>query len=323
MKHLRKKFEFASFLVGLGLLVYLVVALGPGEILSHLRAMGPGIAVILLLSAARNCARAASWYFSIEPGHRQISYWTVMNVMLAGEAIKYLTATGPILGEPAKAIMVRKRIPILHGASSIVVENLIYSFSVVLFIIVSLPALAWLALPDRVKLASLAAVVAMLVAFLLIWASVSRRSYFIARALSRAAKLRPSLGQMALRARQLEENIYSFYEGRRPAFYLILGVNMLAHLINVAEVCAILKLMGLPASVSYGLAVESGTKLINLAFFFVPTRAGVYEGGNALIFEALGLGPGAGLALAIVRKIRALLWAAYGLIVLFGRALER
>lgn len=318
MKGLREKFEALSFLLGMGLFIYLLAALGPGQILSHLQAIGPGIALILLLSAARNCARAASWYFSIEPKHRQISYWTIMNVMLAGEAIKYLTATGPILGEPAKAIMIRKRIPMLHGMSSILVENLIYSFSVVLFVIVSLPALTWLALPDRVKLASLIAAAAMSVAVLLAWLSISRRSHPIARALGGLG-----LRGAALRAHQLEASIYSFYEGRRPAFHLILGANLLAHLINVAEVCAILRSMGLPAKASYGIAVESVTKLINVVFFFVPLRAGVYEGGNALILQAVGLGPEAGLALAIVRKIRALLWAAYGLVVLFGRALRR
>jgi hypothetical protein len=187
----------------------------------------------------------------------------------------------------------------------------------VLFVVASLPALTWLALPEWMKLASLIAAAAMSAAALLAWLSISRRSYLIARWLG-------GLGfrGAALRARQLEESLYSFYERQRPAFYLILSANIVAHLANVAEVCAILKLMGLPAKVSYGVVVESGTKLINVVFFFVPVRAGVYEGGNALIFQALGLSPDAGLALAIVRKIRALLWAAYGLVVLLGRALR-
>ena len=58
---------------------------------------------IIALSAVRNCVRAGAWYVAIEPDERHIAFVTLMNTMLAGEAIKYLTATGPLLAEPAKA----------------------------------------------------------------------------------------------------------------------------------------------------------------------------------------------------------------------------
>ena len=89
---------------------------------------------------------------------------------------------------------------------------------------------------------------------------------------------------------------------------------MLAHFINVLEVWIILALMGLPATVASGFVVEAVTKVINGAFFFVPTRAGVYESGNALTLEALGLGASAGVAMAIIRKLRAFVWIGYGLV---------
>ena len=56
--------------------------------------------------------------------------------------------------------------------------------------------------------------------------------------------------------------------------------------------------------------------MINLVFFFVPTRAGVYESGNALLLQALGMSAAAGFALAIIRKLRAFLWVGYGLVVI-------
>jgi hypothetical protein len=50
-----------------------------------------------------------------------------------------------------------------------------------------------------------------------------------------------------------------------------------------------------------------------LVFFFVPTRAGVYESGHAMILGALGMSAGAGVTLAIIRKLRAFVWIGYGL----------
>jgi hypothetical protein len=113
--------------------------------------------------------------------------------------------------------------------------------------------------------------------------------------------------------RSLEENVYSFYGRRRAAFYSILALDMASHLINILEVYVILALMQLPASFTAGFVIEAVTKLINMAFFFVPTRAGVYESGNAVAFGALGMAAGAGVALAIIRKLRAFFWVGYGL----------
>jgi hypothetical protein len=85
-------------------------------------------------------------------------------------------------------------------------------------------------------------------------------------------------------------------------------------LINIVEVYVILDLMGLRATLVSGFAVEAVTKVINAAFFFVPTRAGVFESGNALVLDALGMSASAGVALAIIRKLRALIWIGYGLV---------
>ncbi len=111
-------------------------------------------------------------------------------------------------------------------------------------------------------------------------------------------------------------NLYTFYARRRRAFYLIFWLNMGAHLINVIEVYVILVLLELPGTFLTGFLVEAVTKVINLVFFFVPTRAGVYESGNALLLQALGMGAAAGVALAIIRKLRAFLWVGYGLVVI-------
>jgi hypothetical protein len=114
----------------------------------------------------------------------------------------------------------------------------------------------------------------------------------------------------------VEDNIYFFYEQRRGAFVLIFAVNIAAHLINVIEVYLILALIGQRGSISGAFVIEAVTKVINLVFFFVPTRAGVYESGNAFVLKSLGMPAGAGVALAIIRKLRAFIWIGYGLIVI-------
>jgi hypothetical protein len=72
-----------------------------------------------------------------------------------------------------------------------------------------------------------------------------------------------------------------------------------------------------------GFLVEAVTKVINLVFFFVPTRAGVYESGNALLLQSLGMSAASGVALAVIRKLRAFVWAGYGLIVIGSMSFKR
>jgi lysylphosphatidylglycerol synthase-like protein len=317
-----KKLEIASLVGGLALFAYLIKQTGLDTLASYLGMMGWGFALILALSALRNATRTASWYFAIEPGHRNIRFWPLHNIMLAGEAIKYLTATGPLLGEPAKAAMVRRQVPLLHGVSSVVVESMTYYLSVFLFMLSGLPALAWaVEVPDRLRVAGYVAATVIALVILITVVAVRRRWYVFARLLEMLAA-RTALGKRErvsaaiIRTRAVEENIYSFYDERRGAFYLILGLNIWSHLINVVEVYLILALMGFEAGLSVGFVIEAATKVINMAFFFVPTRAGVYESGNALVLEALGMTAAGGLALAIIRKIRAFVWVAYGIAVI-------
>jgi hypothetical protein len=74
----------------------------------------------------------------------------------------------------------------------------------------------------------------------------------------------------------------------------------------------------LQLSPTWGLAftVEVLSVAIDALFFFVPAKAGVQEGGKALIFRLLGLDPAKGLVVGIVRRLRELTWSLAGLVVL-------
>lgn len=313
-----KALQIISLILGLALFAYLIKQTGLETLTHYLKMMGWGFAFIIVLSALRNLTRAASWYYSIEPSRRNVGYWSLMNVMLAGEAIKYLTATGPLLGEPAKAAMVRREVPLLEGFSSIIVENMIYNLTVFLVMLTGLPALAWLIeVPNGLKLAAYIFTAIIILTVALTWLAIRGRWFLFTRMLGHLARfISPGdrSGKIIQRVREVEENIYSFYETRRGAFFLIFAVNLIAHLINIVEVYVILALMGLPATFVIGFVVEAVTKVINGAFFFVPTRAGVYESGNALVLDALGMSASAGVALAVIRKLRAFVWVGYGLV---------
>src|SRR5215813_3556660 len=308
-KSIFKTVQLVSFAAGATLFVYLLQKTGVTVLINNLEKLGWGFLIIIALSGVRNFVRAGSWYAAIDPDQRGISFWRLTNVMLAGEAIKYLTATGPILGEPAKAAMIRREIPLLQGFSSVLIENLIYYLTVFVFMFAGLPTLVRLAdTPGDVRVSAYILMVLIAAGVVFILLAIRYRWYVLARALDQLDSLtagRFGLEKLASQVRLVEDNLYTFYERRRSAFYLIFWLNMVAHLINVVEVCVILALLQLPSTFVLGFLVEAVTKVINFVFFFVPTRAGVYESGNALLLQSLGMSASAGVAFVIIRTIRA------------------
>jgi hypothetical protein len=243
----------------------------------------------------------------------------LFNVRLAGEAIRYVSFTGPLLGEPSKAALIRKRLPMAHGLSSVIVENLTYTLGAIL---ITLSGMALLlvkfTLSSGIKATGVVITVFMVAAAVVIQRAIARRSFALVRLM---AWLEKTTGKEWFRAksesvRVVEENIYDFYNHRGATFFLVLALELGAHLTNIFEVFLILRFINVKASFAVAFIIEAAMKLVNFAFFFVPGQVGVFEGGNALLLKALGLGVTAGVTLALVEKIRTLVWTAYGLLAL-------
>jgi hypothetical protein len=68
--------------------------------------------------------------------------------------------------------------------------------------------------------------------------------------------------------------------------------------------------------------LEVVNRTIMVLFKFVPLRIGVDEAGTELLARTLGLGAGVGVTMAIVRKVRMLVWTAVGVALLVRRGLQ-
>ncbi|HEY0723269.1 MAG TPA: hypothetical protein VGD41_04665, partial [Pyrinomonadaceae bacterium] len=119
-----------AFLLGLGLLIYVINRVGVQPLFDALLRIGFGFFVILGLSGLRHVLRTISMRAAVPPEHRRISFRNAFAARLGGEAISFLTFTGPLLGEATKVALLRKRVPLTYGVPALVVDNLIYNLSV-------------------------------------------------------------------------------------------------------------------------------------------------------------------------------------------------
>ena len=124
-----------AFLLGLALLIYVINRVGVQPIFDALLKIGFGFPLLLGISGLRHVLRTFAMRTAIDPKHRRFSFRHAFSVRLGGEAISFLTFTGPILGEATKVALLRKRVPLLYGVSALVVDNILYNLSVALFIL--------------------------------------------------------------------------------------------------------------------------------------------------------------------------------------------
>lgn len=316
--------QVVAFGFGLALLIYVLNRVGLQPIFDALLRIGLGFFILLGISGLRHVFRTVAMRAAVPSEHRNLTFMQAFAARLGGEAISFLTFTGPLLGEATKIALLRKRVPIAYGVPALVVDNLLYNISVVFFILTG--ACVMLFAYDLPPVVYYVLVVISLVASLgiLITALAARhRIMMLTWAIDQLARLRLS-PKVILKKRHhihnLEAKVYDFYKHHPAAFFGMIVCNLLSHVASVVEVLVTLRMLGFSPRVAEAYIIESLTKVINFAFAFVPGTIGVYEGGTEVILQTLGFAAATGVALALVRKAGIVFWTSIGLVVLTWRA---
>ena len=315
-----------AFLLGLGLLIFVINRVGVQPLFDALLRIGFGFFVIVALSGLRHFLRTIAMRAAVPPEHRRISFRHAFAARLGGEAISFLTFTGPLLGEATKVALLRKRIPLTYGVTALVVDNLLYNLSVVFFVLTgAVVMLWWYPLPEEVNFVLVGIALIAALGIVAVAIAAKRRVMLMTWIIDRLAQLRLS-PKVILKRRDhihhIESKVYDFYKHHPAAFFAMIACNLAAHATSVVEVYLALRMLGFQPQWAQAYIIESLTKVINFVFSFVPGTIGVYEGGTEVILQkGLGFTPAAGLALALVRKAAIVAWTSAGLIVLTWRTL--
>jgi len=315
-----QKVVLVSFFAGGALFMLLIQRTGPSLIAASIRQMGAAFLLILFTSGVRHLLRTVSWYCCIEREHRKICFCDLFLVRLAGESLSDLTFAGPLLGETAKSLAISGRVSMAYSFSSIAVENLIFALSVTVFILAGLLIfLLGFTLSRSVRVIGITVGLTLLLAASVAGVVISQRWMLLSQFVERLQRRGPRWSFLLPRSEKIrlfEENVYGFYGKHRALFFVVLILDLCASLTGVAEAFIILRKTTQQYSWLAAFLLESVNRIVNVVFSFVPLRLGVDEGGAGLALGLLGYGSATGVALAVIRKIRALFWTAVGLLIM-------
>jgi len=301
-------------LLGLLLFAYFVSRAGVGEIISNIQRLGAGFLLILAISSVRYIVRALAWIRCVErPYH--LPFRDAFAARVMGDALgNIIPFVSFAVSEPSKAVFVKDRLPLMVGLSALAIENIFYALSVALFIFSGTATLLLtFPLPKGLRYASIGALVTTVVIIALALLIIRSQTRFLSGALGflGATRLKP-------RAQSLEDRVYGFYVTNQGSFLTIFALDMCFHLAGVLEVfITLLFISPVAPTLTQAFILESVNRIINVAFKFIPLRAGVDEGGTGQVSKVLGFARGIGETLAIVRKGRDIVWSTIGLLLIW------
>jgi hypothetical protein len=314
-------------LVGLALFAYFVRKAGFGDILAGIRRLGFGFLIVVAIAGVRKVVRAFAWTRCFE-SVSALRFRDALGAVIAADALGTLMPLGMVVSEPAKAALVRVRVPLIVGLSSVAIENLFYSLSVAIFIFCGTTAMLFtFPLPKALRIASVGALVAVTVILVIAFFVVRKQWRFLSGLVE--FLYGRGIGKRVLedkrdRVRGLEDRVYGFYSRHQSRFLIILLLEACFHLSGVLEGYVTLSFLGGIAAPTLLAAfiLESVNRVITVVFKFIPLRLGVDEAGSSFVAKVLHLGSISGVTLAIVRKARDIVWTAIGVALLIRRGLS-
>jgi len=310
---------------GIGLFAYFVYTTGVGEIVANIGRFGvAGFAIILAVYFLRICARAGAWKLSVYEPYTLRMKDTIPAVVI-GEAMSSMIPLGILISGTAKAVAVRKRVPLVVGLSSVATENLFYSFTTSVFLILGAFTFVrsfnldegWVWTIDLL-------IAAICVVFLFLVLLVVRQWHFASETcewLYNKGIATGLLEHARLQVRLFENFIYGFYRRYPKRFLPICLLEAVFHLLGVFETWFILTRIS-SADLLSAFVLESVSRLITIVFKLIPFVIGVDEAGAQFVAETVAIGAGIGVTLALIRKGRTLFWTAIGLLLIVKRGLS-
>jgi Lysylphosphatidylglycerol synthase TM region len=295
----------AAALVGVALFAYAVRRAGIGEIVEGIRRVGWGLVLILGLAGLRFVIRAECWRWCLPPAVR-FPLPGALAAFLAGDAVGNVTPLGLLASEPTKVLLTRHHLAPRESIASLAVENLIYAASVLAMVGIGLiVVMTSVPLPRRWIAGSLVALLTMAAG-----AAVAVRA--MRGTWNPARGPRPRWRE---RLATIRDEAVRFSGGHPRRLWRVFALDLLFHALAVIEVFITLQwLLGtLSPTLVQAIGFEALNRVITAVFKFVPFRVGIDEASSGALAPMLSVNPAAGVALAVVRKVRNLFWAGIGL----------
>ena len=299
-----KKGHLIAAGVAVVLLTWVIAHMGIPSMVEQLKAIRIALPVVLVLSLIRLGLQSLTWSASLKGEDLRINTAKLAAVRLAGQSMGYLTVLGPLISEPMKIKLLGT--PSEPTVTATFLDDGVYWFTSTLVAISGIISLPFVS-AHGARYNLIPAIIFLIIAVFVI----TRRTPILGAAVRALGKRAPS---WLKRGEEFEQSIRT-YRLEHPALVSkMFWIDIACQLLIASEVIVVLWALHLPRHFFAILAIEGVTRALKLVSVWIPARLGSDEGGAISAFAMAGLSPMLGLALALTRRVRDLLWALIGVV---------
>jgi Lysylphosphatidylglycerol synthase TM region len=299
-----KKAHLAAGFVAIALFAWVLAHLGVSTLVEQLKAMRIVLPIVLALSLLRLLLQSIAWSASLKGEDVSVDIPKLAGARLAGQSMGYLTFLGPLISQPLKIKLLGTSTEPTVTATFL--DNGVYWFTCALLAITGIASLPFVAvhgttyhlIPGILALAVMVFV-------------ITRRNPILSGLVRTLGKKVPS---WLARAEQFESSIRGYRVNQPALVRHMFWIDFACQVLIASEVVVVLWALHLSIHFFTILVIEGVTSGMKMLSGWIPARLGSDEGGAISAFALTGFSPMLGLALALTRRVRDLLWALIGIV---------
>lgn len=339
---MKSKYQNAFFIFGLVILIIMITQLNFTEVWNGLAHAGYWFFAIVALWAVLYIFNTAAWYLIIrssEPVHpsqeltsdddnaagkpeEKVGFWWLYKITVSGFALNYATPGGLMGGEPYRIMELSPRIGAERASSSVILYVMTHIFTHFCFWAVCI-VLYLLTQPLSFKMGLLLAAAAVFCG-LGIWfflvgyqKGLAGRMMNVLRHIPFVKKwAQPFVEKHRQQLDTVDRQIAALHQQNPKTFLSAMALEMACRFLSALEVMFILMVLMPHVNYLHCVLVLAFTSLFANLLFFMPLQLGGREGGFLMSVSALGMTASAGIFVALLVRLRELVWTGIGLLLI-------
>ncbi|MBR1389215.1 MAG: flippase-like domain-containing protein [Prevotella sp.] len=327
---MKSKYQNGFFIFGLLVLIVMASQLDFSQVWEGITHAGYWFLAVILLWALLYMLNTAAWYLIINSiGNEQgvcrkhkIGFWWLYKITVSAFALNYATPGGLMGGEPYRIMSLSPKIGAQRASSSVILYVMTHIYShfwvwltaVPLYLLTEVVTpLTYLVLPPIA-----------LICLVAIWFFIRGYKRGIAmtgmKVLSHIPLLKRWAAPFIERNRDkldtIDQQIAALHNQNPRTFVAAVLLEYSCRVLSALEILFILYVIMPDVTFTRCILIYAFTTLFANMLFFMPLQLGGREGGFLMSTEGLSMTARAGIFVALLVRVRELIWTAIGLLLI-------
>ena len=327
---MKKKYQNGFFIFGLLVLIVMVTQLDFQEVWAGIRHAGYWFVNVLVLWGFLYIFNTATWYIIIDSiGNEQgvcrkcgVGFWWLYKITVSAFALNYATPGGLMGGEPYRIMSLSPKVGTQRASSSVILFVMTHMYSHFWFWLLSVGL--YVLTQKMTTLACILLPVIAVISLVVIWFFIRGYKRGIAVTGMNIVSHIPFVRRWAIpfvernreKLAEVDAQIAALHNQNPRTFVAAVLLELSCRLFSTLEIWFILLVIMPEVTIPQCILIYAFTTLFANMLFFMPLQLGGREGGFLMSAEGLSLSAQAGIFVALIVRVRELVWTAIGLLLI-------